>query len=388
MTSKKIVAGLFLVSFSTLCIYVLTSAGHTPYDYFARLAQSFVSGRYWLEEGKPWLNELIPAGENRYYVPYAPMPALVLVPFVFVWGDSFYQEYLGFILGAGIVLLTMILALKLNANLKEIIWVGLTIGLGSIIWYMSSSGSTWYVGQLTAAFFLTAALVSVFSVSSNNFITGLMLGAAYLARPHVIFALPVFLYLCVNKDKSLRKLLNLFFGMSPFLIFNFSYNWIRFNTIFDKGYLLIPGVLEEPWFEKGLFSLNYVPRHLKIIFAKLPIYENKFPFILPSWEGMAIWLTTPVFVSVFRAPFRSRLVKMIWASILLISIVVFSHGTTGFAQFGYRFAVDFYPLLMFLLILSLKETGLKRYHWLLLVVGILVNFWGVIWINMFGWVKF
>ena len=64
------------------------------------------------------------------------------------------------------------------------------------------------------------------------------------------------------------------------------------------------------------------------------------------------------------------------------------HGGTGWAQFGYRFAVDFYPFLFLIIANNFQGCKLGRVHWLLLFVSIFVNLWGVLWINKFGWVGF
>jgi hypothetical protein len=115
---------------------------------------------------------------------------------------------------------------------------------------------------------------------------------------------------------------------------------------------------------------------------------NRFPYLEPSWAGLAIWITTPAFIYTLFTNLKKWGVVLAWISISLIALVDFSHGSTGFAQFGYRFAVDFYPILTFLVVKSVSKTGLKWHHWLLLSVSILVNLWGVVWINKFGWVNF
>jgi hypothetical protein len=120
----------------------------------------------------------------------------------------------------------------------------------------------------------------------------------------------------------------------------------------------------------------------------LPIVQATPPFLIPSWNGLAIWITTPAFIYSFKASFKKHEVKLSWFALLSIAIVVFSHGATGFTQFGYRYAVDFYPFLIFLLIISLSKKKLKWHHWVLLIISILVNLWGIVWINKFGWVSF
>ena len=151
---------------------------------------------------------------------------------------------------------------------------------------------------------------------------------------------------------------------------------------------MIPGVMQEPWFKYGLVNPINIPKHLKIILGGLPKIISKPPFIIPSWAGLAIWITTPAFIFSFFANFKEKIVKYSWLSIFLISLLIFSHGTTGFTQFGYRRAVDFYPLLFFLTVKGVSKTGVKWYHRVLLIISILVNTWGVLWINKFGWIDF
>ena len=102
---------------------------------------------------------------------------------------------------------------------------------------------------------------------------------------------------------------------------------------------------------------------------------------------MAIWITTPAFIYSFFAGIRNRLAIGCWLSIILIALLNFCHGTLGFSQFGYRFAMDFYP---FLFLLTVKGIGpdIRWYHKILIIIGILVNLWGVLWIYKFGWVSY
>jgi len=375
-----------LIFIITFVVYYLTSAGKTPYDYFTRLAASFLKGKCYLTENPAWLNELIPAGQGKYFVVYPPMPAILSIPFVLLLKNIFQQQYLAHLLGAGIVFFTIQISLKIKNDMKLAIWSGLLVSFGTIIWHLSATGSSWYLGQVTSCFFLMAALNEGLG-KKRPFLVGMFLGASYLSRLTTILSFPFFIYLIMSKTK-IKNIIKFSLGILPFVVFNFSYNLIRFGTIFDKGYLLIPEVLKESWYEQGLFNLSYIPRHLKAIFASFPIIKRVFPFIIPSWAGLSIWITTPAFIYSFFSNIKERVVQISWLVITLISLVIFSHGTTGFAQFGYRFAVDFYPFLIFLTIKGVAKGKLQTHHWILLIISILVNFWGVIWINKFGWVSF
>src|SRR5207237_581520 len=64
-------------------IYVAAGIGlATDYDYYGRLADAFLHGRWWLTEAPPWLNEVLPCGAGRFCVVYPPLPAILSLPFV------------------------------------------------------------------------------------------------------------------------------------------------------------------------------------------------------------------------------------------------------------------------------------------------------------------
>jgi hypothetical protein len=159
----------------------------------------------------------------------------------------------------------------------------------------------------------------------------------------------------------------------------------------DRGYFLLPAALGEEnaaWFSRGVVHPLYYLENIRTMFLSLPIFLSVPPYIQPSWYGLSILITTPAFVFAFWARAKDYSVKLGWLSIFLISLVVMAHGGTGWTQFGYRFAVDYYAILFYLTILGVARMGLSKIHWMLLSCGIVVNLWGVLWINKFGWVGF
>ena len=383
---KKFLIFMFILA---LVVFYFTSAGKTPYNYFTRLADSFLQGKIYLSQNPPWLNELIPVGPNKFYVVYPPMPAILSMPFRLIFKENFQQQYLAHLLGAGIVVLTMLSAWAMKRDKKLLVWTGILAAFGNIIWFLSSVGSSWYLGQVSAAFFLSFALYESLT-KKRPLIVGILLGATFLSRIHTIISFPVFLFLL--KDKKWFKNYLLFgLGTLPFILFDFVYNYLRFGVIWDKAYFILPKVLNEldkPWFIKGVTNLVYLPNNLIVAFWTFPKILHVFPYIEPSWHSLAIWITTPVFIFAVFAPFKEKLVKFLWLAVASIFLIVASHGGTGSVQFGYRFAVDFYPFLFLLVIKSVVKTGLKPIHWILLFLSVLVNIWGVVWINKFGWVSF
>ncbi len=378
--NKKIIAFIFIF---TLIIYFLSSSGKTPYNYFVFLAQSLTQGKLYLIDPPSWLNELAPANNNLYVV-YPPMPALLLLPFVVFLGQAFEQQWLAHILGAGSVTLSYMLARTLKKNEITSVWVSMLTGFGTIIWYLASSGSAWYLGQITAFFFVMAALVESHR-KKRALLVGILLGCAYLARLQTILTLPFFLFVLAKNNNKLQitKIVKILIPVFIFVCINGIYNFLRFSSFWDKAYILIPGVLDEPWYSQGLFHPSYIPRHLKTLLWSFPRTHTEFPYFSPSWSGLAIWITTPAFILIFKAPLKKAVTYLAWFTVFAISLVIFMYGSTGFSQFGYRYAVDFYPFLIFLIILGIHHKP-KAYHWLFLAVSIAVNLWGVILINKLG----
>lgn len=389
-----------LLFLATFIIYYMTGEGSTPYNYFVRLADAFLHGRLYLTDHPSWLSELVSLN-GKYYVIPPPMPAFILLPFVAVQGLLFDQTLASVLLGSLNSVLIYLLIKKIfpdgskRTNILAL-WMAIMFIFGSIHWYLASVGSSWYFAQITAVFFMLLALNEVFG-KKRPLLIGIFLGAAYLSRLPVLLSIPFFLLMLPDKwakgiRESLKSLITdyrssifqFFIGIGIFVCINFLYNYLRFGTIFDVAYYLQPGVMNEPWCSRGYFRLDYIPEHLDTLFFKGPVFLSGFPYIRPSWAGLAIWITTPAFIFAFKSPI-DKLTLACWSGIIPVALLDMSHCGTGWSQFGYRYAMDFYP---FLLILTVRGMGinLRWYHKLLITIGVVVNLWGVLWINKFGWI--
>jgi hypothetical protein len=380
---------LFFLAIAVFIVYFATSGGATPYFYFTRLADAFLHGKYYLDSDPSWLNELIPIGVDKFAVVYPPAPAIIAVPFVLIYGTNFQQQILSQIMGTVAAYTWGIIAYReaiknQNSNSKLIsFWMLLVAAFGSIVWFMSSNGSVWFTGQVSAYLFITLTIYESLNKKRIPFLI-LYFGMACLSRLQVVLTLPLIIYLNWEQFKNLKKFLSFGLGMSFFGIIYGVYNYLRFGSFIETGYGLIPGVLKEPWYQKGIFNIENIPDHLRVMFLSIPIFLKKYPFVKPSWGGLSILITSPVFLYSLFANLKKKEILFTWLSIILIALVVMSHGTTGFAQFGYRFAVDFYPLVLFLIVRVVDKKKLKWHHWILLSTSILVNLWGVIFINKLG----
>lgn len=383
---------LFILWIISFTVFLLTTGGPTPYNYFVRLSDAFLHGRLYLTEAPPWLSEVVPASNNRFFVVQPPMASILLLPFVFLFGAGFEQQIFAHMIGATISVVGFLLMKRLGRSDREALWGYLLTAFGTIMWYEASTGSVWYLGQLVACLFLLLGILELYG-KRRPFLIGLFISAAYLSRVHTILSVPFFLFslfypmkLKITKEYVTRAV-KFFLGLSVFGIFNALYNYARWGVIWDKGYFLIPGIFEEPWFSKGMLNVAYIPDHLSLLFAKLPIFLDKSPYIQPSWYGLAIWITTPAFIYSLKT-LKRPIHWITWSAIFAIFLILSLRGGTGWTQFGYRYAVDFYPFLILLTFLGLNKKKIGKVPWILLFIGIIVNLWGVLWINKFGWVSY
>ena len=382
-----------LIFFSITClIYFLTKEPDpTPYNNFVRLADAFLTGRLHLTADLSWLE--LAHLEGKHYIIPPPLPAILILPVVAIWGLSTNQTLISIFFGSVNVSLAYLVAKTLTQNRGVQIWATVMFGFGTIHWWVATAGGVWTFSQTISVTFLFIAILLTLN-KNHPFLIGLSLGASYWTRLTTILSLPFFLIYTYDRWYKPFKIKNIIYrinfrfifllglGVSIFIILNAVYNYARFETPFDVSYYLIPDVLDDYFFKNGIFDITYIPRHLKVIFFGFPKLIDEFPYLVPSWNGMAIWITTPAFIYAFWAGIRNKLAQACWVSIALIALVNFSHGTWGFEQFGYRFAVDFYP---FLFILTVKGFGnkIRWYHIALITVGILVNLWGVLTIQRF-----
>jgi uncharacterized membrane protein len=90
-----------------------------------------------------------------------------------------------------------------------------------------------------------------------------------------------------------------------------------------------------------------------------------------------------LFIFALFAPWKNKLVKSLCLGVLLIAMPNLLHYAQGWVQFGYRFALDFMPLLLILLALGIQK--IRTIHITLFVWSIVVNTWGLWWGIKLGW---
>jgi 4-amino-4-deoxy-L-arabinose transferase-like glycosyltransferase len=388
VASLRIRWKLLIIAVVALTVFFLTKGPPPGQNHFVYLADAFLHGRLGLSGSGTSLAEIVNNNGN-YYVVYPPMPAILLLPFVAVFGTSFDQGLFSVILASLCVSAIWLMLRKTGTNGKKSLWLVALFGFGTCFWFIASVGSAWYIAHVSAVLFLTGAIILAL-YKKNNFWIGLLLGCATLSRLPVVLAFPFFLLLTYEQNttwKSRLKQAAIFFiGLAIPVGLNALYNFGRYGTFLDVGYYLIPGIQQDPYFTNGIFNLSYIPRHIYAILFQGPLLLNNFPYFEPSWMGLGLFFTTPAFIYIFKGPWDKLSKKAALAVVCILPILI-THGTVGFTQFGYRFSLDFTPFLILLAAKGMREN-LSWQEKTLIILSLLVNLWGVVSIIKFNFVSF
>jgi hypothetical protein len=371
----------------------LLGRSHTPSTaYFNHLADAFLHGR--LDLARPPARYDLTQYQGKWYVPFPPLPALLMLPWVALFGAGRTNTvFFGAMVGAANVALAFMLAQALaqrgwtRLHRADNLWLALMLGFGSVHWYMAIQGSVWFVSQIcTLTFMLMAAWLTV--ATDSPLLSGAALALAMLARPHVALGYPLLLAIHMQHERersedvtawrrwALLALVPLALSGAALL----AYNAARFGNPLDFGYLRqnVSSELAADLRVYGQFSLHYVPHNVWAMLLSGPTWDAKRTIFMPTVEGMSLLFTTPALVYLLNAPARSPLAVGAWAAAALLLIPLLTYYNTGWWQFGYRFSLDFMTPVLILLALAAGP----RVEWklrVLILLGVVVNAWGAWW---------
>lgn len=187
--AKKFIIKFVIIALVSFLIFYLSKGPPTGSKHLVYLADAFLHGRLGLGAGTT-LGELANYNGN-YYVVYPPMPAILLLPFVAVFGISFNQTLLSIILASLCVPVIWIMLTKIGVKSNKALWLTALFGFGTCFWYTASVGSAWYIEQVSGVLFLKSAIILAL-YKKNDFLVGLLLGCATLSRLTMILAFPFF----------------------------------------------------------------------------------------------------------------------------------------------------------------------------------------------------
>jgi hypothetical protein len=404
-------AGLYCVATAAYLLFASRStlSEHTPFNHFALQAEAWLEGR--LDLGGP------PPGyaggndfsrfQDKWFVPFPPFPALLLLPAVALAGSAeAVVDGRFFLLLAGVAPAALFLALeklrragRSERSERENVILSLLFAFGSVYFFSAVQGTVWYaahvVGAGLAALYLLAALEA-----ERPLLAGVLLGLGFATRTPLLFAAPLFVLelFRVNHPEGLLSLrdprrafhaldrrkfvrgLSLFLSpLAVVLAVTLVHNALRFGDPFEVGYRY----LEVAWrarIEKwGLFHYHYLARNLGVALTSLPWWGASGQPIRVSAHGLALWVTTPAYLYLLypRKTPAPHLALALTAAAVAVPTLFYQN--TGWIQFGYRFSNDYAVFLFALLALGGRRMG--PLFFVLLAAAVVINAFGALTFN-------
>jgi hypothetical protein len=335
----SIAVGCALIAIA-LVVYTLSHPTRF-YNHFEWQALAFLEGQTAIRypvaatatsPGNDYFQDVLPVpttdGIARGVVPFPPLPAVVLVPFVAVWGLAADGQLIFAILAA----FDVGIAWWMLGRLPIRTWVRVTatvfLGFGTVFWYAAQIGTTWYQAHVLAVGLALAAIgvaigqdrdaaqreddleepgedapdaargrrldVRALVPDRRQFVAGLLFGLACASRLTIVFAAPFFVL--VGGGGSWRRR-----GWSAALGAGIPLAGLAVYNVVSTGHLFSPAYqhlyqLEAAFYEPlnyhldwEIEDLRYLPQNVAIMFLSLPVWH---PTVVPMTLGNGAPLCT------------------------------------------------------------------------------------------------
>lgn len=146
--------GTLLVLVCLAAYYFIAPNRGNPYLHFVLQAQSWLEGRTAIPS--PGYQDVMPvydaAGNPTGYgiIPFPPLPAWVLLPFVSIWHLATDEHLLAMVFAAIDVGIAYWMLGFLPVRHSIRVLTTLFLGLGTVLWYAAAIGSTWFWAHIVA----------------------------------------------------------------------------------------------------------------------------------------------------------------------------------------------------------------------------------------------
>lgn len=352
---------------------------------------------------------------GKHYIVYPPLPPIIMMPFVAIWGLKASDILFTSIVGAlNLPLLYLLFEQARAANLTRRPWLhNLTLAVllffGSIHLWLAIGGKMWFTGHIMCFTFTVLALL--LALRRRYGWSGVALACAFFCRGPVALGFPFLIYLAwqdVNREQLVERFVA---GLRARRIDWEAIPWSRvippfaaavvmvalflvrnalfFGSPFETGYNLLIHQ-RYPQVTQGVFNVAYVPANIIANFFSFPLVTftnayDRHPLLNIYNDGfcVSVFVTTPLFLLLFwRNSQRSLLRFVLGATVVLSVAVVLCFHAAGWYQFGARYLFDAYPFAM--LFLAISEV---RFDWRVValgLIGIAINVMGAyeVWTNV------
>ena len=386
-----VLAGLLsAILLAGLAMRALTEPGDT--NSYALLADAFLNGRLHVTD---CIDVDCAFYDDKYWVIFPPVPAVVAMPFVALFGTGFS----GFIfLATALTALSLVMWWRILQHMlldrATIAWTVLALAFATPVYYVTIRGDgVWFFAQTVAFLLVTFAVFEVVR-GGRLWLAGAAIGLAFLCRQMSLFYLPFLFALALDPDEPLisfrtahiRRALLLGLPVAAALVVYLVYNEVRFGDPLDTGYNYMISFQGDPdamitarLQEFGLFSSAY------LLFNTLYLFVQGFHVQFGGQtmtglsgldpNGTSLLAASPFVLLTFFTPLRRPVVIGLLMIIVMVVPILFYHSN-GFSQYNVqRYVLDWLPILIVILGFTLnraREVMMPGYQ-VLITYGIGLN---------------
>ncbi len=362
------------VFFAFLAFYAVTcSLEATGFNEPVRQSYAYLHGHAWVDTVPGYMEHITWQGHD--YLVHPPLSAIVLMPAVLIWGMGTNQTAVSVALGALEVALAWRLLGLLGLSTAPRIWLTIFFGIGTTLWWEATIGNSWDFVLVVSVLATLLTLNELFG-QGRPWLMGILTGATALARNDLALAIPFYALILLYKGRRFGELLWMIPGLAVAAGIYIGMAEARYGTIFDRTlwiYYLTDPIHSH---EHGPFSYYYIPANLYTLFFIAPSFDMHFPYIHPTMMGQSLPLTTPAFVLALRPSFKRPIPILIALAAAMTSIPSLTVWASGYAQFGTRYYLQIYPLLLVLMALGMKRR-VDQMSKILIVASIALVVFGV-----------
>ncbi len=342
----------FPVAFTGVAIAVLafgiylSSGPIRYYNHFVWQALAFLDGRSEIaypvgpqgsSPGNAFFQDVVPVpgpnGEPTGFgqIPFPPLPALVLLPFVAAWGLATDTQQLSSLAGAIAAAVAWWMLGRLRVRPAVRLATAVFFGIGTVFWYTAQIGTTWYFAHVVAVALLLAAIGialggdpgadepvepevvadageprgfasslagrfvdALLHVDRRQFLAGLLFGLAATARLPVVFGAPFFMLVGSGGSwvrRSVSAGLGAVIPVGALLL----YNLVSTGHLFHPGYEALYRLEAVGWaalgynIEWAIEDVRYLPQNIAImLFATPAILPDAIPASLGGGAPLCV----------------------------------------------------------------------------------------------------
>ncbi|HAN30471.1 MAG TPA: hypothetical protein DCQ06_02635, partial [Myxococcales bacterium] len=256
----------------------------------------------------------------EYKISFPPFPAVVMMPFVAVWGYHTNDVWITLVFGALSAMLLLFWLNRLYAQglirhkVADRIWIVALFAFGTVAYYCAIRGAVWFTA-LTMGVTVHLLYLLVAQGARRPVAAGVLLGLGVATRTPLLFASSFFVLEALFEDGRWlggdgwrgfqRTMVRLLQFAAPAATIGLAlawYNWIRWHNPFEFGHFYLLEGTRTPTRDHGLFNFFFLNHNLGAALTNLPRLSFNSPYIQISRHGLGLLACTPALFAMFGSP--------------------------------------------------------------------------------------